>query len=99
MIHDSLNDMVCSIFFSESLELASMKLYGYANTMSVRRLERIELAMSEDLVSVKVMLYKEFGNGNLRLNEIIGDTCFLVYRSGGVFGLKERLLHFGISKK
>lgn len=35
---------------------------------------------------------------NLRLNEIIGDTFFFVYRVDGVFGSNEQLIFLSINK-
>ena len=37
-------------------------------------------------------------DGNLRLNEIIGDAFFFVYRVDGVFGSNEQLIFLSINK-
>jgi len=41
----------------------------------------------------------ELSNKNLRLNEVIGDTYFFVYRVGGVFGINEQIVHFSLTKE
>ena len=41
----------------------------------------------------------ELSNKNLRLNEVIGDTYFFVYREGGDFGINEQIVHFSLTKE
>ena len=42
---------------------------------------------------------RELSNENLRLNEVIGDTYFFVYRVGGVFGINEQIVHLSLTKE
>ena len=36
-------------------------------------------------------------DNNLRLNEIIGDTYFFIYRVNNIFGSKEQVIHLKLS--